>query len=49
MIWVELESHPGGFCMARHVIIGNGPAGMHAIETIRKNDPSGSEIHLVAD
>ncbi len=33
---------------ARHVIIGNGPAGMHAIETIRKYDPNGSEIHLVA-
>jgi len=32
----------------KHVIIGNGPAGMHAIETIRKYDPSGSEIHLVS-
>jgi NAD(P)H-nitrite reductase large subunit len=33
----------------KHVIIGNGPAGMHAIETIRKYQPSGSEIHLVSN
>jgi NAD(P)H-nitrite reductase large subunit len=33
----------------KHVIIGNGPAGMHAIETIRKYDPSGSEIHLISN
>jgi NAD(P)H-nitrite reductase large subunit len=33
----------------KHVIIGNGPAGMHAIETIRKYDPYGSEIQLVCD
>ena len=32
----------------KHVIIGNGPAGMHAIETIRKYDPTGSDIHLVS-
>jgi len=32
----------------RHVIIGNGPAGMHAVETIRKYEPSGSEIHLIS-
>ncbi len=32
----------------KHVIIGNGPAGMHAIETIRKYEPSGSEIHLIS-
>jgi NAD(P)H-nitrite reductase large subunit len=35
--------------MATHVILGAGPAGMHAIETIRKYDPAGSEIHLVCD
>jgi NAD(P)H-nitrite reductase large subunit len=33
----------------KHAIIGNGPAGMHAIETIRKYDPAGSEIHLVSN
>src|SRR5437773_4075849 len=32
----------------KHAIIGNGPAGMHAIETIRKYDPAGSEIHLIS-
>ncbi len=35
--------------MAEYVIIGAGPAGMHAIETIRRFDPSGSTIHLVCD
>ncbi len=33
----------------RHVIVGAGPAGMHAIETIRRFEPEGSEIHLVCD
>ncbi len=33
----------------RHVIIGAGPAGMHAIEAIRRFQPEGSEIHLVCD
>ena len=33
----------------KHVVIGNGPAGMHAIETIRKYDPTGSEIHLISN
>jgi NAD(P)H-nitrite reductase large subunit len=34
----------------KHVIIGGGPAGMHAIETIRKYEaPADSEIHLVSD
>jgi NAD(P)H-nitrite reductase large subunit len=33
----------------KHVIIGNGPAGMHAIGTIRKHDPSGSEIHVLSN
>ncbi|MBI3467933.1 MAG: NAD(P)/FAD-dependent oxidoreductase [Planctomycetes bacterium] len=34
----------------KHVIIGGGPAGMHAVETIRKYEtPAVSEIHLVSD
>lgn len=32
----------------KHAIIGNGPAGMHAIETIRKYQRNDSEIHLVS-
>lgn len=35
--------------VTRHVILGAGPAGMHAIETIRKYDRDNSEIHLVCD
>jgi NAD(P)H-nitrite reductase large subunit len=33
----------------QHVILGAGPAGIHAIETIRLFEPQGSTIHLVCD
>ena len=35
--------------MARHVIIGNGPAGVIAAETIRKNAPRDDDIILIGD
>src|SRR3990172_13215917 len=39
-----------GTMAKQHVIIGGGPAGMHAIESIRKYEPAGrSEIHLISN
>ncbi|MBW4049214.1 MAG: NAD(P)/FAD-dependent oxidoreductase [Proteobacteria bacterium] len=35
--------------MRRHVIIGNGPAGVVAAETLRKNAPAGDAIVLIGD